>query len=482
VSERRRSGVAPGGAQDGDTPGGAQDGDTPGGARAGDRPGGAPVHGAPGGVRFRVSPGGALRGCLRVPGDKSVSHRFVMLGSLADGVSEAEGFLEGEDALATVAAFRAMGVAIEGPEGGRLRIQGVGLRGLRAPPHDLDMGNSGTAMRLLCGVLAAQRFASRLIGDDSLMRRPMRRVTEPLARMGARIRTAEGGTPPLDIEPADGALAGIDYDLRVASAQVKSALLLAGLYAQGPTTVREPAPTRDHTERMLASFGQPVASAQGCVRLDPTGALRGQRVRVPADISSAAFFLVGACIAPGSELVLQGVGINPTRTGVLDVLRLMGANVALRDERVQGGEPVADLAIAHAPLRGVAIPPEVVPRAIDEIPALMVAAACAEGVTELTGAAELRVKESDRIAAVAGGLRALGIAVEEREDGMRVTGGRLGGGLVDSLGDHRIAMAFAMAGLAAGAPVEVLDCANVNTSFPGFVALARSAGLGIEAG
>jgi len=432
------------------------------------------------GTRYAVTPGGALTGRVRVPGDKSVSHRFVMLGSLADGDSDAEGFLEGEDALATVAAFRAMGVDIEGPEHGRLRIHGVGLGGLRAPRHDLDMGNSGTAMRLLCGVLAAQRFASRLVGDSSLMRRPMRRVTEPLALMGARIRTGDGGTPPLAIEPAGAPLAGIDYRMPVASAQVKSALLLAGLYAAGPTTVHEPAPTRDHTERMLASFGQPVESANGRVRLQPCAALRGQRVVVPADISSAAFFLVGASIAPGSSLLLEGVGINPTRTGVLDVLRLMGADVTLGAERVQGGEPVADLTIRHAPLRGVTIPREVVPRAIDEFPALMVAAACAEGVTELRGAAELRVKESDRIAAVAAGLRALGIAVEEREDGMRVEGGRLGGGTVDSLGDHRIAMAFAMAGLAAAGPVEVLDCANVNTSFPGFVTLARSAGLRIE--
>ncbi len=434
-----------------------------------------------GGTRFAVTPGGALTGRVRVPGDKSVSHRFVMLGSLADGVSDAQGFLEGEDALATVAAFRAMGVRIEGPDRGSLRIHGVGLHGLRAPRGDLDMGNSGTAMRLLCGVLAAQRFASRLVGDSSLMRRPMRRVTEPLSRMGARIGTAEGGTPPLAVQPADGPLAGIDYAMPVASAQVKSALLLAGLYAGGPTTVHEPAPTRDHTERMLASFGQPVAAGAGRVRLEPVGALRARSVAVPADISSAAFFLVGACIAPGSSLLLEGVGVNPTRTGVLDVLRLMGADVTLRDERLQGGEPVADIAIGHAPLRGVEIPPEVVPRAIDELPALMVAAACADGVTELRGAAELRVKESDRIAAVAAGLRALGIAVEEREDGMRVEGGRVSGGTVDSLGDHRIAMAFAMAGLAAAGPVEVLDCANVNTSFPGFVSLARSAGLRVEA-
>jgi 3-phosphoshikimate 1-carboxyvinyltransferase len=375
-----------------------------------------------------------------------------------------------------------MGVRIEGPAAGRLRIHGAGLHGLSAPQGDLDMGNSGTAMRLLCGLLCAQRFPSRLVGDASLSRRPMRRVTEPLSRMGARIGTAEGGTPPLDIQPAAGGLAGIEYRMPVASAQVKSALLLAGLYARGAVAVHEPAPTRDHTERMLASFGQAVSIEGARVSLIATGRLSAQRVVVPGDISSAAFFLVGASIAPGATLRLQGVGLNPTRTGVLDVLRLMGADITLSGERTEGGEPVGDLEVRHAPLRGVRIPPAVVPRAIDEFPALMVAAACAEGVTELTGASELRVKESDRIAAVAAGLRALGIEVEEHEDGMRVRGGRPGAGAVDSLGDHRIAMAFAMAGLAATGAVEVLDCANVNTSFPGFVDLAASAGLRIEAG
>jgi 3-phosphoshikimate 1-carboxyvinyltransferase len=430
--------------------------------------------------RFRVLPGGSLQGAFRVPGDKSVSHRFVMLGSLAEGVSEAEGFLEGQDAMATVAAFRAMGVRIEGPQGGRLRIQGAGLYGLSAPACALDMGNSGTAMRLLCGLLCAQRFTSRLVGDASLSRRPMRRVTEPLSRMGARISAAEGGTPPLDIRPAPGRLTGIDYPMPVASAQVKSALLLAGLYADGVVTVHEPAPTRDHTERMLASFGQPVRVEGARVSLSAAGRLSAQQVVVPGDISSAAFFLVGASIAPGASLRLTGVGLNPTRTGVLDVLRMMGADITVSAERTEGGEPVGDLHVRHAPLAGVRIPTQAVPRAIDELPALMVAAACAEGVTELTGAAELRVKESDRIAAVAAGLRALGIEVEEREDGMRVRGGRLAAGVVDSLGDHRIAMAFAIAGLAATGPVEVLDCANVDTSFPGFAALAASAGLRIE--
>ncbi len=429
---------------------------------------------------YTVEPGGRLTGRLRVPGDKSISHRFVMLGSLAEGESEAAGFLEGADALATVAAFRAMGVAIDGPHAGRIRIRGVGLHGLREPRSPLDMGNSGTAMRLLAGVLAGQPFASRLTGDASLSRRPMGRVTEPLRAMGARIATGPGGTPPLDIAPAGGPLAGIDYAMPMASAQVKSCLLLAGLYADEPVSVTEPAPTRDHSERMLSAFGTPVEVAGRRVTVRPGGRLTGQRVAVPADISSAAFFLVGACIAPGSSLVLEGVGVNPTRTGVLQVLAAMGARIRMERERVEGGEPVADLHVEHAPLTGVRIPEAVVPLAIDELPALMVAAACARGETLLTGAAELRVKESDRIAAVTAGLRALGAQVEELADGMRVAGGPLTGGRVDSLGDHRIAMAFAMSGLAATGAVQVLDTANVDTSFPGFAVLAAAAGLRIR--
>lgn len=430
-------------------------------------------------LNFTLQPGGCLRGTVRVPGDKSISHRFVMLASLAHGESSAQGFLEGADALATVAAFRAMGVSIDGPDAGRLRIRGVGLHGLRAPDHALDMGNSGTAMRLLAGVMAGQRFASRLVGDASLSRRPMRRVIDPLTRMGARIGADEGGTPPLTISPPDGALQGIDYAMPVASAQVKSSLLLAGLYASGEVTLSEPAPTRDHTERMLRAFGKPVEVDGRRIRMSAGATLSAQQVVVPADISSAAFFLIGACIAPGSQLLLEGVGINPTRTGVLQVLEAMGARIEVRAQRLQGGEPVADLYVTHAPLHGVRIPESVVPLAIDEFPALMVAAACAQGETLLTGAGELRVKESDRIAAVTAGLRALGVDVSEHEDGMRVRGGTLSGGEVDSLGDHRIAMAFAMAALAATGEVRVRDCANVDTSFPGFAALAADAGLRI---
>jgi 3-phosphoshikimate 1-carboxyvinyltransferase len=306
----------------------------------------------------------------------------------------------------------------------------------------------------------------------------MRRVTEPLSAMGARISTGEGGTPPLDVSPSAG-LHGIRYALPVASAQVKSCLMLAMLYASGELEVTEPAPTRDHTERMLAAFGRPVEVDGRRVRMTGGGRLAGCRMRIPADISSAAFFLVGAAIAPGSELSLPGVGVNPTRTGVLRVLEAMGARIRLDNPREEGGEPVADLHVSHAPLRGIAVPEDVVPLAIDEFPALMVAAACAEGETMLTGAAELRVKESDRIAATAAGLEALGARVEERPDGMRVTGGALTGGTVHSLGDHRIAMAFAMAALRASGPVRITDCGNVDTSFPGFAGLARGAGLAI---
>jgi 3-phosphoshikimate 1-carboxyvinyltransferase len=428
---------------------------------------------------YRVAPGGTLRGSLRVPGDKSISHRAVMLGAIAEGTTRISGLLEGEDVLATLAAFRALGVTARGPHAGELEVIGAGLHGLRATRSPLDMGNSGTAMRLMAGLLCGQAFDSELIGDASLSRRPMGRVIEPLRAMGARIDGAEGGRPPLRIAGGQ-RLRGIDYRMPVASAQVKSSILLAGLYAGGTTSVTEPAPTRDHTERMLGAFGRSLERDGATVRLPPGGALRACAVEVPADISSAAFFLVGASIAPGSELRLSGVGINPTRTGVIDVLRHMGADITVDNERESGGEPVADLLVRHAPLRGVEIPPALVPLAIDEFPAIMVAAACAEGETVLSGAEELRVKESDRIAAVAAGLAALGVRVQERPDGMSVRGGLLRGGSVDSRGDHRIAMAFAIAALRADGVVTVRDTRNVATSFPGFDALAREAGMALE--
>lgn len=428
---------------------------------------------------FHVQPGGALRGSLRVPGDKSISHRAIMLGSLAEGLTTISGFLQGEDCLATLNAFRAMGVPIEQPEPGRVLISGVGLHGLAAPDHPLDLGNSGTSMRLMSGLLAGQSFDTVLTGDASLTRRPMRRVIEPLTQMGARISAADAGCAPLRIHGGQ-TLTGIDYALPVASAQVKSCLLLAGLYAQGVTRVTEPAPTRDHTERMLQGFGYPVQRQdQHSIAVTGGGRLQGASIDVPADISSAAFFLVGASIAPGSDLVLEHVGVNPTRTGVIDILRLMGADIEVLNPRQVGGEPVADLRVRHAPLHGVRIPEALVPLAIDEFPALFIAAACAQGVTVLTGAAELRVKESDRIQVMADGLNALGVAAGPTSDGIIIQGGTLSGATLASHGDHRIAMSFAIAALRASAPITLLDCANVNTSFPGFASLAGNAGLSI---
>ncbi|WP_308388352.1 3-phosphoshikimate 1-carboxyvinyltransferase [Acidithiobacillus sp. AMEEHan] len=425
-------------------------------------------------MQYLVQPGGALRGRLRVPGDKSISHRAVILGALAEGVTEVRGLLEGADVLATIAAFRAMGVEIEGPREGWLRIHGVGLRGLQAPQAPLDCGNSGTAMRLLAGVLAGQPFASSLTGDESLQRRPMGRVIDPLQAMGARITSKEGRAP-LQIEGAT--LHGIDYVLPMASAQVKSAILLAGLYAEGRTCVQEPAPTRDHSERMLRGFGYTLEQEPLRACLQGGGALQGQAIDVPADISSATFFLLGATIAPDSDLLLENVGINPTRTGVIEILTRMGARIDLTQLREVGGEPVADIRVRSAKLQGIDIPPRLVPLAIDEFPAIFVAAACAEGQTRVREAAELRVKESDRIAVMAAGLRSLGIKVEESADGALIHGGSLTGGTVDSHGDHRIAMSFAMAALRSQEPIQILDCENVATSFPTFPELARQAGL-----
>ena len=440
-------------------------------------------------IIFTVNPGGALRGELRVPGDKSISHRSIMLGSLAEGVTEVTGFLEGEDALATLQAFRDMGVNIEGPDNGRVVIHGVGMHGLQEPKGPLNMGNSGTSMRLLCGLLAGQAFNTTLTGDRSLSSRPMRRVTEPLAEMGAVIGTTEAGTAPLNI-CGDQPLRGIAFDMPVASAQVKSCLLLAGLYAAGRTCVTEPAPTRDHTERMLQGFGYSVERvslenncATACV--EGGGKLTATNVEVPADISSAAFFMVGASISEGSDILLQHVGINPTRIGVINILRQMGADITLSNQREVGGEPVADIRVRSAPLKGIQIPEDQVPLAIDEFPVLFVAAACAEGETVLTGAKELRVKESDRIQVMADGLQTLGVDARPTEDGMVIqdggAGSTLGSGQVESHDDHRIAMAFAMAGLRASGPIIINNCANVNTSFPGFVTLAHGAGLNIKA-
>ena len=430
-------------------------------------------------ITFKVQPGGLLQGEARVPGDKSMSHRSIMLGSLADGVTHVKGFLEAEDALATLQAFRDMGVEIEGPVDGCLTIHGVGKHGLKAPKNDLYLGNSGTSMRLLSGLLAGQPFNSVLTGDKSLSGRPMRRVTEPLALMGADIKATEKGTAPLYITGKAGKLKGIDYAMPMASAQVKSCLLLAGMYAEGETSVTEPAPTRDHTERMLSGFSYPVKQQGSKVTITADGKLTAADIDVPSDISSAAFFLVGASIAPRSDLLLKHVGINPTRTGVIDILRLMGANIEVLNERVVGGEPVADLHVVYSPLTGIDIPESLVPLAIDEFPVLFVAAACAKGQTRLSGAEELRVKESDRIQVMADGLQILGVDAQSTEDGMVIQGGAIGGGVVTSHGDHRIAMAFSIAGLRADAPITILDCANVNTSFPEFKDLVHRLGLAL---
>jgi len=431
-------------------------------------------------MEFKLLPGGAMTGELRVPGDKSISHRSIMLGALAEGTTRVTGFLEGEDALATVAAFRAMGVQIEGPENGEVVIHGVGMHGLQAPGSPLDLGNSGTSIRLLTGLLAGQAFDTELTGDESLCGRPMGRVIDPVTLMGAQVGSAGGGRPPLKISGGH-RLQGIHYDLPMASAQVKSCVLLAGLYGRGQTSVTEPAPTRDHTERMLRGFGYEVRGGNGVISLEGGGALRATDIDVPGDISSATFFLVAASIAPGSDLVLTHVGINPTRIGVLNILSLMGADISLKNEREVGGEPVADIHVRHAPLKGIEIPEDQVPLAIDEFPALFIAAACAQGRTVLRGAQELRVKESDRIASMAEGLTTLGIVNEVLDDGIVIEGGTLGSGVIRTFHDHRIAMSFAIAALRAEGEIRVLDCDHVATSFPGFDAIARGLGLQISA-
>jgi 3-phosphoshikimate 1-carboxyvinyltransferase len=428
-------------------------------------------------VTYRIQPGGALAGRIRVPGDKSISHRAVMLGALAQGTTHVTGFLNGEDCLCTMKAFQAMGARIEQVADTELRVHGVGLKGLQAPAGELDLGNSGTSMRLMAGLMSGQTFATTLIGDESLSRRPMRRIIEPLAQMGAKIE-AEDGHAPLRISPSR-ELKGIRYASPVSSAQVKSGILLAGLYAQGRTEVTEPEPSRDHTERMLRAFGAKVDAAPGRAALEGGQSLKGTSIAVPADISSATFFMVGAAIARGSDVTLAGVGVNPTRTGVIEILRRMGADIEVGEERRLGAEPVADIRVRGGRLVGIAIDRALVAAAIDEFPAVFVAAACAQGTTEVHGAEELRVKESDRIQTMCEGLWRLGIAAEPRPDGARIFGGRLRGGTLDSRGDHRVAMSFAMAGLRAEQPITILDCANVDTSFPGYATLAASAGLGI---
>lgn len=431
-------------------------------------------------VIFKTTPAKKLTGTLRVPGDKSMSHRSIMLGSLAEGTTHVTGFLTGEDCIATMNAFKQMGVKIEGPIDKEVTIHGVGMHGLSAPKSELDMGNSGTAMRLMTGLLVGQSFDSTLVGDKSLSTRPMNRITKPLESMGAVIETEENGRPPLKIQGGS-SLKGIHYDMPIASAQVKSAVLLAGLYASGESSVTEPGITRDHSERMLRGFGYDVETNDNHMSLVGGGKLTACDIDVPADISSAAFFMVGASIAEGSDLTLEHVGINPTRTGVIDILKLMGADITLSNQKEVGGEPVADIRIRSANLKGIHVPKELVPLAIDEFPVLFVAAACAEGETVLTGAEELRVKESDRIQVMADGLNNCGIDAKSTPDGIVIQAGQLTSGEVDSHGDHRIAMAFSIASLRSNGSITINDCANVNTSFPDFIKLASGVGLGISA-
>ena len=417
-----------------------------------------------------------LHGAFGVPGDKSVSHRALMLAALAEGESRIVGFLEGEDTRATAHILAQLGVPIAAPAAGERRVQGVGLQGLRASALALDCGNAGTGMRLLAGLLAGQAFDSVLTGDASLSRRPMQRVIEPLTAMGARIASNQG-LPPLRVQGGQH-LRGQSICTPVASAQVKSAILLAGLYADGSTEVIEPQPTRDYTERMLQAFGWPIEFGPGRARVQGGARLRACTVRVPGDFSSAAFFIVAASLLPGSDVLLREVGINPRRTGLLHVLRAMGADIVLESERSAGGEPVADVRVCHAPLHGIEVPLQHVPDMIDEFPALFVAAACARGDTRIHGAAELRVKETDRIAVMARALTALGAQVQETDDGALISGGALRGGVaVDSAGDHRCAMSLAVAASLAQQPVTIGDCANVATSFPGFEELARASGM-----
>jgi|TARA_B110000211_G_scaffold233056_1_gene298256 3-phosphoshikimate 1-carboxyvinyltransferase len=428
---------------------------------------------------FICTPGGLASGSIRVPGDKSMSHRSIMLSSIAEGTSYISGFLEGEDSLNTMRSFQAMGVDIKRIEN-KIEVKGVGLHGLKQPDSNLDMGNSGTAMRLLLGLLAGQYFDTTLIGDESLSERPMNRVINPLLAMQAKIDSDINGTAPLKVH-GNATLTAINYQLPMASAQVKSCILLAGLYAKGETVVTEPAPTRDHTERMLRGFGCEVETKGAVIKLKGGQTLTATDIEVPADISSAAFFLVAGSISPlGNELTLTHVGINPTRTGVIDILKLMGADITITNQCDVGGEPVADLIVRGAKLKGIDIPEALVPLAIDEFPVLFIAAACAEGKTTLTGAEELRVKESDRIQVMADGLETLGIDAVATVDGICIQGGSISGGEVQSHGDHRIAMAFSVASIRATDTIKVLDCINVNTSFPGFVDLAISTGMKVN--
>lgn len=428
---------------------------------------------------FLTSNSGPLKGSIKVPGDKSISHRSIMLGSIAEGVTRVSGFLEGEDSLATLNAFRDMGVQIE-RNGSNVVIHGVGMRGLKEPKNPLNLGNSGTSIRLMSGLLSAQNFDSKLCGDESLSTRPMGRVINPLREMGADI-FGDDSRPPLTIKGGS-KLSGIEYTLPVASAQIKSCLLLAGLYGEGITTVIENGISRDHTERMLRGFGYDVISSNNRISLLGGGSLKGCDIEVPSDISSAAFFMVAGCISKDSSITLNSVNINPTRTGVIDILKLMGGNIELLNQRIQAGELIADIKVSSSNLKGIQIPENLVPLAIDEFPVLFIAASCADGETVLTGAKELRVKESDRIQVMADGLTSLGIENHVLEDGIRILGGEFTkqDSSIKSHHDHRISMAFAIASVRSKFDIEIEGVDNVKTSFPNFVELANSIGMSIK--
>lgn len=430
-------------------------------------------------VDFLIQPGGKLTGEIQVPGDKSISHRAIMLGSLAEGITTINGFLAGEDCLATLNAFKELGVKIKNPQSEKVVVHGVGLYGLIAPKKILDFGNSGTSIRLMSGILAGQKFNSVLTGDASLRKRPMARVAKPLMQMGAKLKLREENFPPIEIS-GNQQLHAIQYPMPVASAQVKSAILLAGLYAKGVTTITEIAPSRDHTERMLIAFGVPVQKNNLQIAIQGGQKLKATEIIIPADISSAAFFIVGACISSNSKIVLKNVGTNPNRLGIINILKLMDADIKISNEKNIENEPFADIEVSSSELHGIEIPKDQVPLAIDEFPALFIAAAAAKGLTILRNAEELRVKESDRIQVMADGLQKLGIDVEVLPDGIKIQGSKIKGGTVNAMGDHRVAMSFAMAGLISEKPIHIEDCANVATSFPNFVDLARKAGLKIN--
>ncbi len=428
---------------------------------------------------FLVSPCNSLSGVITIPGDKSISHRAIMMGSIANGVTKVSGFLEGNDSLATLKSFQKMGVDIE-QSGSKLTIKGLGMHGLKAPTKPLNLGNSGTSIRLMSGLLSAQSFDSELCGDESLSKRPMDRIIDPLRQMGAKIYGVNS-KPPLSIS-GNQPLKAITYELPIASAQIKSCLLLAGLYAEGETCIVENVTTRDHTERMLRGFGYQVTCSDNCITLYGGGELEACDIDIPSDISSAAFFMVAASIAKNADLTLKAININPTRTGIIEILKLMGADITISNETEMAGEKTADIQVRSADLKGIEIPNELVPLAIDEFPVLFIAASCAEGETLLTGAKELRVKESDRIQVMADGLKVLGIKTEVLDDGIHIQGGQFSkpSAPIKSHHDHRVSMSFAVASAACNFDIKIEGVDNVKTSFPNFVELANTIGANIE--